>query len=489
MEQRWAGGGRREAPWVAGLLALWAGSRLVAFGVHGVRFDASPLAWYLQFVDPELLRTRLLESAFWLRDQPPGFNLFLGVVLKGAGARADAAFHAVYALAGAALVVSTWLLMRRLGALPVVAFAVAALLAADPVTVLYESWLFYTWPVTALLVLAALAMHRFVDGGRTADGAALFVLLAAVVLVRGTFHLAWFVAVLAGLALARALPPRRLAAAAALPCALLVALYVKNFVVFGEWFAGRVYRDLNSAQMVLQNVPAAALDRLIARGEVSGIARLSIYQEDLAVYDAFLSRVERTGIPVLDTERKSTGQPNWQSVKMQQIGRRMAEAAAAVARHHPEARRRSVRANLARYFVPAEQTFPFDAFDLNARALAGPLEARRRLLGQRAAGRPAAALVVGLPALLLYGAAVLWGEARNGRLAGARAVTVAFLLFTIAYLAAVTILFSAGDQNRYRFKVAPFYAVLAAMAISDAVRRTRARPGGARRLRGESPAP
>jgi hypothetical protein len=334
-----------------------------------------------------------------------------------------------------------------------------------------------------MLCLAALALHRFLDGGRTRDGAALFLLLAGVVLLRGTFHLVWFLAILAGLAMARVVPPRRLAAAAALPCALLLALYVKNFVTFGEWFAGRVYRDLNYARMVLQNVPPAALDHLVARGEVSGIARLSIYQEDLAVYDPFLAGVERTGIPVLDTERKSTGQPNWQSVKMQQAGRRMAEAAEIASRRFPDAWRRSLRANVARYFVPADQTFPFDAFDRNARMLGDPLEARRRLQGQRAAGEPAPILLAGLPALLLYGLAFVWIRGRR-RLADADVVTVAFLLFNVFYLAAVTILFSYGDHNRYRFKVMPFYAVLCAMALTSAGRWLAARRGGAGRSGG-----
>ena len=56
-------------------------SRLVYRGL-GVRFSAAPLDYYIQFLDPELLRHDLLRSLFYMRDQPPGFNGFLGLVLK-----------------------------------------------------------------------------------------------------------------------------------------------------------------------------------------------------------------------------------------------------------------------------------------------------------------------------------------------------------------------------------------------------------------------
>ena len=481
-------GTRRDAAWVAALLALWAVSRLGYSWAWGVRFDAGTLDWYLQFIDPELLRTRLLESTFHMRDQPPGFNLFLGAVLKAAGPSAPAVFRAVYALGGIALVVALWSLMRRMGVLRPIAFGIVALFATSPVTVLYESWLFYTYPITVLLCVAALWLNRFAESGRGRDAAVLYTVLAIVVITRGTFHLAWFVAILAGTALVvRGATPRRLAAAAAIPCALVLGLYLKNLLTFGDWFAGRIYRDMNYAQMVLQNVLPETRDRLVREGRLSPIVYLSIYRRDLEAFRPFLGEVERTGIPVLDRERKSTGHPSWQSLTMQRVGRRMAEAAAVAARHAPGAWRSSVLANARLYFRPADQAYPFvygdhatDYGDPNARALAGLLELRRALIGQGSIGRPAWLYVVGLPALLLFGAAHLWNRARRRELSRPDAVTVAFLLFNVLYLAAVTVLFSHGDHGRYRFEVAPFYAVLCAMLLSAAARRIASRRRGDR---------
>lgn len=472
-------GTRRDAAWPAALLALWAVSRVAYSLAFGVRFDAGTLDWYLQFIDPELLRTRLLESTFYMRDQPPGFNLFLGAVLKAVGPSAPAVFRALYALGGVALVLALWSLMRRLDVPRPIAFGILALFAMSPVTVLYESWLFYTYPITVLLCAAALWLNRFAQSGRARDAAVLYALLAIVVLTRGTFHLAWFVAILAGTVLvARGAKARRLAAAAAIPCALVLGLYLKNFLTFGDWFAGRIYRDMNYAQMVLQNVRPETRDRLVREGRLSPIVYLSIYQRDLDAFRPFLGEVERTGIPVLDRERKSTGHTSWQSLTMQRVGRRMAEAAEVAARHAPGAWRSSVLANAKLYFRPADQAYPFvfgdhatDYGDPNALALAGLLELRRALVGQESIGRPAWLYVAGLPALLLYGALYLGSRARRRELSRPDAVTVAFLLFNVAYLAAVTVLFSHGDHGRYRFEVAPFYTVLCAMLLSAVARR------------------
>ncbi|HEX9103253.1 MAG TPA: hypothetical protein VF997_13670, partial [Polyangia bacterium] len=67
-----------------GLVAVVAcvlGSRLL-YRARGVRFSADPVDYYIQFLDPALLRHDLLRSLFYMRDQPPGFNGFVGVVLK-----------------------------------------------------------------------------------------------------------------------------------------------------------------------------------------------------------------------------------------------------------------------------------------------------------------------------------------------------------------------------------------------------------------------
>src|SRR5438270_597750 len=79
------------------LVAAWGASRAVVYG-FGVRFDKRELASSVQNIDPELLRHSLAESLWWLHGQPPGYNLFLGLVLKASGSHWALAFQAVHLL-------------------------------------------------------------------------------------------------------------------------------------------------------------------------------------------------------------------------------------------------------------------------------------------------------------------------------------------------------------------------------------------------------
>ena len=60
---------------------LFALSRL-GYYLAGVRFDARPILHYYQFVDPQLLKHRLIESMYYLHVQPLGLNIYTGIALK-----------------------------------------------------------------------------------------------------------------------------------------------------------------------------------------------------------------------------------------------------------------------------------------------------------------------------------------------------------------------------------------------------------------------
>ena len=77
-----------------------------------------PLTFYIQFLDPELLRHDLLRSLFYLRDQPPLFNAFLGVVLKLFPLHYAQAFEAIYVAGGIAFGVILYELMVRMRVAP-----------------------------------------------------------------------------------------------------------------------------------------------------------------------------------------------------------------------------------------------------------------------------------------------------------------------------------------------------------------------------------
>jgi len=472
--------------YLVALIVCWVVSRWVYFSCLGVRLDGSPLGSYLQFIDPVLLKTALWQSTFYLNNHPPLFNLFLGVMLQSFGSHADWAFQVVYYGFGLGLAVLLYLLLLRLGIFPALAFLTTALFCVSPITLLYENWLFYTYPLTFLLVLSSLFLHRYVVSRRAADAVIFFSTLAVIILTRGIFHLAWLALVLLALWLVFPQNRRQLVLAAALPCLLVVALYCKNYLVFGTMVAGEAYQKTNFGMMVFDKVSGLARRQLIAEGKVTELADSIPYNwRGEQQYRELLPSIKRWGIPVLDQEVKSTGFQNWHSQLITELARVYYRDAKVAARQYPAAYPRAVVDNLKFYFVPADQTWPFFGgeepltTDPNAMKMRGLLRAWNYLFAGKLpfagfAGKVPWLNLIAFPLCFLFGCrwVGLWALRRRGiseRSETATAAVVFFMLYNIAYVAAVTILFSDADHSRYRFKVSPFYAALFSLFVASLV--------------------
>src|ERR1019366_7885929 len=96
------------------LLVLYVASRALYY-VLGVRFDSDPLqSSYWQCIDPKLLREEFLQSIFYLKEQMPGFNIYLGTILHLFPHHSQVAFHLTYLCLGAILTICLFDLMNRM---------------------------------------------------------------------------------------------------------------------------------------------------------------------------------------------------------------------------------------------------------------------------------------------------------------------------------------------------------------------------------------
>src|SRR5262245_41535229 len=143
------------------VVALFAVSRLL-YGLLGVRFDSSPFPDYMQFIDPPLLRDRLLESLWYFHAHPPLLNLLVGIGSKLFGERPDLYFALCFHALGLATALAVYALTLRLSHSRIAAAIAVGLLVFSPSFVLYENWLLYEFPAVALVTIAALLLHQYV---------------------------------------------------------------------------------------------------------------------------------------------------------------------------------------------------------------------------------------------------------------------------------------------------------------------------------------
>ncbi len=468
----WAGS---SGFWPLFLVVAFVVSR-VRYYLAGVRFDASPLSYYLQYIDPSLLQDSLLESVFYLHGQPPLFNLFLGVVLKLFPSSYLLAFAMIYMGLGLTLLLTTYAVLVRTG-VPVWLGAVIALVFyANPVTILYENWLFYAYPVAVMVSLSALVLQRYADRPRRLDLGLFFVLVTMLALTWAGFHLVWVVATVALLLISVRARVREVAIAGGICLLVVTSVYVKNYAVFGTFGFGTIYPKINLALMTTMRLPQR--QQLVADGVLSRTSLIPVYKGRLPDYR--LPPSPRTGVAVLDQVWKSGGYSNWHHIAYLEIADRYYQDARWVLSEHPEVYLKSVRRNVIRYFSPANDTYPFlGPGTANTAALQRAITVSNLVLtGQTKKGGVGWFLVVAIPLSILLAGWLLtrrgrdWANARCDAPLPRRS-TIAFCVVTLAYLFLVTVLISVEDQNRYRAMVSPFYVLLVGQLLALPLRRLR----------------
>jgi len=458
---------RRHGPALV-LLAAFVATRLVARLVFGLRFDADTLH-YWHLLDLPVLREDLLRGLLYLHSQPPLFNLGVGLVLQRVpDAHVAGAFDAVFLATGYLVVAGIHALLLELGTPRRAALAFALLQTLSTTWLVYESWLFYTLPVAALLTWAAVFLARATRGSRLAA-----VAFAAAVLAlswtRATYHPAWAALSLALLLVAlRGQAPRVVRAArrgALAALVLVLALPAKNALLVGA-FAGSSWLGMNLAHMTTERLPEATREEWIRAGALGPLARvpsfspLSAFPEELRAVPPGLP-----AHPALTAPLKADGTPNFNHAAYARIAREYQRAARVVIARRPDVYLERVRRAVRTWLRP-----PTDyILVVPAREALGAWDRlhSRLLLWASLERRRAGPTWVLLPAAVLFLLALARREPAERRRA---LVLTAFPLLSIAWNAGFGNLLDVEENNRFRVEVEGLMVALGCWALVEAAR-------------------
>jgi hypothetical protein len=444
------------------VVAIFIVSRCLYYWM-GVRFETSPLLHYWQGIDPVLLRDELWQSLFYLRDQLPGLNLYIGITMHLFPRHSVAAFHATYLGLGLMLAICLFLLLDRLRVSRPIAVLITVVCVISPVTVLYENWLFYEYPLAVLFYVSALFLHRYASSHQRIDGIVFFTSLALIGLLRVIYHLIWFWMIVALVIYALPRCRRRTLLCAAAPGVLLIMIYLKSLILFGLWMPGSDnFGAINLAYLSVARLPRHIVAEMAVKGTISPIMLHSFEDEELVHVVAV---PPRTGIRILDERLKSTGAINMHSLWMAAIGRQLRQDGLAVLRIHPKAALRTVRRNVVIYFLPADVGWPYGQISPpNQQVLSTLLKTFDLVMaGKHPAYNHAFISYVTISFLFWFG---IWRSARwlkrviRRPSGNARDLTIVFAFGNIAYLTAVIILYAYAEQNRILFEVFPLFIIL-----------------------------
>ena len=449
------------------LVLVYLASRWIYWAL-GVHFSVGELSVALQFLDPELLRSHLLDSLWHLHSEPPLYNLGLGLVLKAFPAHPAPAFHALNLALGLTEVLCLFALVKGLGVSVRTAWGAAALVSVSPASILYENMLFYDYPVFVLLTVSALLALRLEQAPSLGRGAALFGVLAILVGTRSLYQpvfLLLAVAVVVGL---RVLPVRVTLLAAAPALAVVAALMVHNAVEFGT-LSTSSFMGENLERVAVNPAPLELRRRLVAAGELDPIVLVPDFSP-VTAYLAYVGSPPPTGVPALDQRTKSTGRPNYNNEVFLRVSSRLTRTSARFAFHHPGWYLRGAKLAAERYFWPP--TYAEGIVGSNKYAI-------RRLEAFFEAffyGSTPRANRIGFLTVALFAIAFGFGLRILFRKADPHRFAIVFVLFLIAYTSLVAVLGDLGENYRSRLPVDPLVLALVAAAFDRVVRRRCARP-------------
>jgi len=439
----------------------------------GIHFDASPLEYAWQYLDLHWLQNDLLRSCFYLHSQPPLFNLFLGGVLKIAAQNPAPWYAAIFLAGGFALYAMLFALMRVFAVSRGLALAVSTLFIASPPFLLYEHWLFYTLPVATLVTALCLLFAKIIAHPHSWMLAAFFVVLLLLAGIRSLFHLVYFLFMLALLLVVLRSRRRTVLAAALLPLILILALYVKNALVFGK-FTSSTWLGMNAWTMTARNIPLPERQALIKQGVLSDISAV----ERFSAIPDYPPRFRKCGqfahIPALCAPFKSDGGKNFNHIGYIGISDAYLRDALVALKVRPFAFAIGLARAWFGYFKAA-----------NDYLLLEPNRAHIRLYDQwfstlvygkipfdlaKVPGLPIysstnqyvyAFLLNGLPLLVIFGVGCGLGKFRcAAQFNREQKIALLFLCLQIAYVAFVGNTFEVSENNRFRFSTDPLSAVL-----------------------------
>lgn len=453
---------------VSRVLLYWAGLRF--------RLD---LTWMF-LADPRELESALASTVYHFHAFPPGMNVLTGLLLKLGPDFIEWTAFATFVVAGLVLCNSLLYLARHLGLSRRVALVFTLVFALLPQTLYFENLYLYTYPAAALLCLAAALLHRALRQPTFRAWFAFFFVCAVLGWLRSAFHLLWMLLML-GAAVLAVKPERRVRVVFASlgPLALLLSLYLKNFVQFGV-FGATSWGGANLIAVTTARMPEAQRRAWVHEGKLSPFALISVFAPPRAYTRLLGPPTSRTWPELSRLERPSSGAGNynhWYYLLVNPVRR-------ADARRYLEERpfdyaRTVLSESLVQVFEPSTEWHPYDDKP------ASPHFGHRQTLGAYEAafnrivhGFPLApvGLYVFLPFVLAYSAWWAFRRLSGGvRARDPLASLLVFSCFQIVYVVTVSSLFTLGECARYRYLVEPLIWLVAALTVRHGVRALRTR--------------
>lgn len=453
------------------LVIVFVLSRVIIY--HFLPFDVrEPIKYDLHLLDPDILKNHLLYGVYYMHGQPPLWNIFVGVLLKlDPYIRMEITYPFIYFILGLFISLGSYFLQKLLGAAERLAALGALCVMFFPTLVQSERWLYYAYPLAAMLLASTFLIYFFVKTGKLKYFFLFFLIQATMVLTRGFFHLLFWVVPLMTIAtiyIAKAKLPRpgKYWAIMVLFLALASFPYVKNYLMFGV-FASSTTQGMNITGSI-HYVRRPEIQDLVNKKVVTPLALVPRLLPPIEYYNYYGIKPSGNNL-VLDTLLKPSYPQyfNFNNRIYVRASKEYQSNSIKIILHYPLRYLMSV-ANETYIFLGFFQYREFDNFRNWGSVRVHNL--RDKILFDITA-YPLPLVMLCLYGIACYMLAKQWKKGKNfqGLALEQRAnyALVLFLSFTIAYTYFFSVAIDAGEANILRIPIDPFLVCLVVLSLGN----------------------
>lgn len=412
-----------------------------------------------------------------LHSQPPLYNLFLGSILNIFGDGYALGFHISYLVLGLTLCISLYFLLREFRVKQWIAMTLAFLFSISPSAISYENWLFYTYPICAVLSVLALMGIRLARTHKLSYAVWFLVLTSILVLSRSLFHPVFYLfsGILAVL-LTNRVKRKKAIGAGFLIAIPIVVILLKNLLLFGflgtsSWFG------LNLAKASTFMLSDREREAMVSDGTLSEHALIHPFGE-LWRREEWLAETDipTFGNAATDSMYKSTGENNYNHSAYIILSREYFSDAMSVLRERPAVFVKSMVHAYGHYFAPSS-CYPLvedNVMKLGVYAWiyefvfqGSPIMLTRLELALAEDSGDYISTILSLNLLMLVllpVALVYWGIQVLKRKKDWILIVPVLLIVIFATVAGNAV--EVGENNRFRFMLDPLIIVLVVAALS-----------------------
>ena len=293
------------------IISVYILSRLYFYLILQLEFSYHLKDYLIQYLDVTLLKDNLLESILYLHSQPPLFNFLIGVVEILFGEFSYLVFFFFFQIVGLMTAILSYKTLILLDVHKKLAFIFILLYILTPATILYENLFFYTHPIIFFLVFSGYFLLVYYKKRELKNLVYFFTGISLSILTTSFFHIVWFIIILIVLLVLNKGKSKIILKAASFPFVLILALYVKNFLLFNE-FGTSSWLGMNLSRITVQQLDKKLKAELINKEELSEISEFPSFTHLTELYSIEQKYFKsKTRISVLDQTVKKSGRTNF----------------------------------------------------------------------------------------------------------------------------------------------------------------------------------